>query len=157
MNISRLEARVKAINNANKYALEICPILQEFFRPYIGQKVEKADGSLLAKIADKMPSLANGNELRVYKHSSDYSLAWIIKTSENCEFNGTFHSCIYHETVVYVGKLDGSILKSISNPFSAKCDYSVEEVLKLREINYKAKETARLTESALYPFGEYDR
>lgn len=157
MQVSRLEARVKAVNKANKYATEIFPILQEFFRQYVGQKVEKADGQLLAKIVDKMPKFANGQGLRVYKYSSNYSLAWTVVASENCEFNGAYHSCVYHETTVYVGDLEESILKGLSNPFSAKYDYSVDEVVKLREKYQIAKKAASEAESALWPFGEYDR
>ena len=38
MNTERLIARVKAVNAAHQYAIELYPRLVDFFRPFVGQK-----------------------------------------------------------------------------------------------------------------------
>ncbi len=148
----KLTARVAAVNKANAYANELYVKLADYFRPLVGQKILKADGSLLAKIEKDLPEMASGNELHVYRHRSEYSLAWTVKT---CEFMPP-HGCMYHETTVYVADLKGQTLGELSRPFEARSDYTVEGIEKLREAYETAKKAADNARSALFPFGEYD-
>lgn len=73
---NELEAKVKSVNQAHKYANELRPILTELFRPLVGEKVEKADGQLLEKVKKLLPAFPCTPQLNVYKLASSYSLAW---------------------------------------------------------------------------------
>ena len=71
-----LDAKVKAVNKANAYATKLYPMLASVFKPLVGQKVLKADGSILAKYAKLMPDFLLAPEgIHVCQHMSKYSLA----------------------------------------------------------------------------------
>ena len=148
-----LKARVKAVNAANDYANKLYPQLVAIFEPLVGEQVLKADGTLLAKYQKLLPDFPSSNGLHVYKHSSDYSLAWCVKTCEQVEDHCT---CVYHEVTVYIGSLSGKTLKEIDRPFEGKTDYTVADVQAARERYKEAKKAADEAKSALFPFGEYD-
>lgn len=122
------------------------------FSPLVGQKILKADGSLLKKWQDALPTFEYSNELHVYRHTSNYSLAWTVKT---CEFMPP-GSCMYHETTVYIGELKGQTLEKLSRPFEARDDYTVEEIENKRAEFEAAKKAMEAARSKLYPFGEND-
>lgn len=63
---------------------------------------------------------------------------------------------MYHEVTVYVGTLDGGVLKDIT-PANFRTDYTPEEVEANRERYKAAKKAADEAQFYLYPFGEYDR
>lgn len=73
---AKLEARVKAVNEAHKYANELYGTLVAIFRPLVGQQIEKQGGDLLAKVKKLIPEPPHSANLRVWKTSSAYSLAW---------------------------------------------------------------------------------
>lgn len=149
-------AKVNAVNRANKYANYIYPLLREVFAPLVGQQVVKVNGDLLAKF-EKLVSLhtpKNSGGLQVYRHRSDYSLAWVVKT---CEMIQGTHSCVYHEVVVYIGNLRGQILTELCTPFQGRTDYTVSEVEENRKAYEAAKKAANEAQSKLWPFDEYDR
>ena len=148
-----LAAKVAAVNSANKYRNEIAEKWFAFFAPLDGQKVLKADGAFLQKIAESFPVLPNSPALSVYQHSSRYSLCWVVKA---CELYGE-HSCIYHESALYIANFDGAILKNMHTFEPARCDYTVAEVQNLRDNLRAARKALNHAESALGPFGEYDR
>ena len=107
MNTNRLAARVKAVNAANRMAGEVYDKLAAIFAPYVGCKIEKADGGLLAKVAKALPEFPYSNGLHVYKYASNYSLVWMVKACEVCD-----GIACYHEAGVYVGEMrDGVLLK----------------------------------------------
>ena len=154
MGVEHLAARVRGVNNANRYAVEVVyPQLVAVFTPLVGQKIEKVDGSLLAKYESLLPKFEDGNVLHVYRHRSNYSLAWVVKTCESVPP----HGCTYHETVVYIGEMSNGVLTKICDPLKAKCNYTVEEVVEARKVHEAAKKKASDALSALHPFGEYDR
>lgn len=145
-----LAARVKAVNRANAKAIQLYKQLAEFFAEYVGQKVVKADGDLLAKI--KLPKFENGNGLMIYRYPSHWCLKWVVKTCEIVDGIAYFH-----ETAVAVGILDGNILAKLCDPIEARTDYTVEEVQAIRRDFQSAEERLRELQSRLYPFGVYDR
>jgi hypothetical protein len=151
---ARLAARVRAINKANAYAIELYGQLAAVFAPLVGKEIQKNGGDLLAKVAKLMPVLPNRHDLMVYYHRSNFSLGWTVKTCEMIE--GT-HTCTYHETTVYIGELDGHTLTKLCDPFTARTDYSEAEVRANRKAYEDAKKIADDLHSKLYPFGEYDR
>lgn len=153
-----LAAKVAVVNNANKYALELYPSLRAIFEPFLGQKIEKADGTLLKKIAELIPDHICNTSIHVYRHTSDYSLAWVVKTNESYPNNrGDCHLAVYHETVVYVGHMRSGFLEKFYDAPGFRHDYTVEEIIAKREEYKIAKGIADKCLSALFPFGEYDR
>ncbi len=158
---AQLKARIIARNRANEVANEVYRELVEIFRPLVGEKVLKADGQFLAKIAKLLPdwnarydTASDKSTVQVYRYSSDYSVVFVVKT---CQSNGE-GGCAYEECSVYVADLNGtSVGEKISDPPNARTDFTVDEVLRLRA-NYAVKKVAADNAlSALFPFGENDR
>lgn len=151
----KLIAKVKAVNKANDYANQLYVQLVAIFQPLVGQQILKVHGDLLLKIEKMLPVFKNSNGLRVYRSRSDYSLIWTVNANEReCPDGGTQ----YHEVSVYVGKLDHGTLTDVydSGP-GGRRDYTPEEVKDKRETYKAAKEIADKANSALHPFGEYER
>ena len=150
-----LEAKVGAVNRANDAANRWGPVLRESVRPFVGAQVVKKAGGLLDKVKKALPTLPNDAWLQVYRHVSDYSLAWTFKS---CVMIGETHGCLYHEVTVYVGKLSHGVLTELeSSEFKGRTDYTVDEVLQKRAAYESAKKAADDARSNLHPFGEYDR
>lgn len=152
-----LAARVRIVNRAHETANQLARVLKERFAPLVGKKIEKAGGQILEKYKGLLPEFPHDHNLMVYKHTSNYSLAWTVKTSETVPMVGVGHA-YYYEVTFYVGDLQGDTLKNIAtHETNFRTDFTAEEVEKNREafkVAQKAFEDAR---SALYPFGEYDR
>lgn len=156
-----LEARVKATNLVHEWANKIEPILKARFLPLVGQKILKADGSMMAKYAE----LANVSALqpdkmhRICRETrSSYSLAWCLDVCVSVE---GFEGCIYEKQMVYVGQIKGSTLESVYPAKLAsethRTNYSADEVTALRAEYERLNKIAKDAQSALLPFGEYDR
>lgn len=151
MRTDRLIPKVAAVNKANAYALELYKKLVPIFEPLVGSMIEKKDGSLLAKVEKLLPEFKFTPQLHVYKHRSDYSLAWCVKTCEVVAGCAT-----YHEVTVYIGDMSNGVLTKITPPAERRTDYTVEEIVKKREAYEKAKKIADDAKGELFPFGEYD-
>lgn len=148
--IDRIALKVLAVNATNKLALEFYPKLAAAFRPLIGKKILKADGTFLEKYKGLLPELPNTPSMRVYRYSSDYSLIW---RAECTAWVGNNHSS--HTVSMYIGELTGDILKEIV-PFveDRRTDWTTEEVVKMvedMEVKRQAYEDAR---SPCYLFDE---
>ncbi len=156
--MSKLSARVKAVNNVNAAACSIFPLIAAALMPFIGKKVLKVDGSLVEKVKNQIaPLLPSTPSLSSFRNHLNNSLSWTIKTSETID-----GIAMYAEAAIYVGEVEDGILKSIytDSPFATgnvKTDYTVEDIMAKREACRLAKEAAREAEAALGPFGEYDR
>lgn len=147
-----LIAKVAAVNRANKYATQLFGELTEGFAPLVGQKILKADGTLLAKYVPLWP-LVTDDQILVYRLDSEYSLGWVVKSHEDI-----LGSCVYHSTTIYVGDMSGQTLKNMAvNPFEGRFDFTVEEIIEKRAAYASAKKVADSFQTALYPFGEFDR
>ena len=150
-----LAAKVAAVNMANEYANELRPILLAAFAPYVGQKITKNDGTLLEKVKKTLPEMPSHAGLSVFRRNDSYCLVYTVKT---CIGYGE-HSCVYHEASLYLYRFNGATL----TPWDGcqwenlRTNYNEAEVLELRAKNDEAKRAARAAESALYPFGEWDR
>jgi hypothetical protein len=150
---ARLQAKVAAVNNAFTHAAEWHPKLSEVFKPFVGQKLEKADGQFLAKIQKLVPGLPNSVRFSVYRHISNYSLAYVVKT---CEMVPEEHGCEYFEVVMYVGKMQNGVLTALEPAPNGRTDWTAEEVKEKQATLRKAKEMVSTAQGELYPFGEYD-
>jgi len=152
----RLEAKVKAVNNCHTYAMELYDKLVPVFTPLVGQKILKADGSLLAKVEKLLPQLESHPVVHIWRNPSNYTLNWTVKT---CELFGhkDIASCTYYETSVYVGGLvHGDTLKDITAKQDLRNDYVAEVIQWHREVFKEAQKKADEAKSALWPFGESD-
>ena len=148
-----LKARVAAVNRGNDYANKLYRELTNIFRPLVGQKILKADGTLLAKYQPLLPHFPSTPQLHVYRHTSEYSLAWSVKTCESLPP----HSCMYHTATVYIGDLSGDKLEKLSvNPFEGRTDFTAAEIESKRADYEAAKRIADNARNALWPFGEND-
>lgn len=154
-----LAARIQAVNAANDYANTLFEPLAEIFKPLIGQKVFKVDNEWMEKYKSKLPTFAkrwNGVDIHVYRASSRYSLGWTVKACASIEGG---YGCVYHETSVYVANIDGQILTSMypGDAPKYKTDYTAADITAKRQEYKRLKKIADDAQSALHPFGEYDR
>lgn len=151
---TELEARVLAVNNANREAVRLYPILRAIFEPLVGQTLLKADGSFLAKIAKQLPIFSKTPKLSVYWHRE--SLAWGVKTCQTFMAPSWDEVTMtaYYEAQVNVGRLRQGILESISEPVELRTDYAVDNVMQARDRYKLVKALADQAYAELAPFGE---
>ncbi|MAG28105.1 hypothetical protein CMI47_21475 [Candidatus Pacearchaeota archaeon] len=158
---AQLAARIVARNRANEVANQLYAEIIGIFRPLVGQKIVKVDGSLLGKIKDQLPKWDFPDDkfpkptVMVYKGSSTYTLSFTVKTCAQVIGEGC---CTYEECTVYVCDLDGqNVGERIYDPPNARTDFTADEVNRLREEYKTKKKAADEAHSALHPFGEIDR
>lgn len=146
-----LASKVKAVNKANAYANQVHDILTEVFRPFVGQKIIKVDGDLMARVKDYVPPLQYDAGLRCWKKHSDYSLSWGVDANisygNGCEYSG--------EVVVYIGRLEGQTLVELTPNEKRRTDWTVEEVREKRKAYEELKAAADSAFNAISPFGLY--
>lgn len=155
-----LNCVVEAINAVNRYANELTPILHDFFRPHVGEKILKADGTFLAriqKVLPKFPTIVLPNiEFSTYRQSSAYTLGWSVKA---CRLRVTEFSCLYRETTVYVGDLKGDTLECLNlKGLEAvrRTDYTVADIQASIDAYRVAQKAADALRDAIpYQFTEY--
>lgn len=150
-----LAAKVEAQNKAHQIALDIYPQLVAIFSPLVGQTIYKQDG-LLAKIANQLPQFVNTPQEMVIFRSSQYSLAWKIRTTAPTGGSGVGESCVYREVILYIGDVRDCILTGIVARPSLRTDYTVEEIEQKRATYRAMKEAANHAFAELYPFEDFD-
>jgi len=151
---SLLQARVIARNRANAIANDLQPKLIDVFRPLLGEKILKQDGGLMTKVAKLLPEFPKEQGVRVWHHSSTYSLAWCTDVCQHVE---GAESCIYEERHFYIGTIDGAYLTELSELVEFRTDYTVEEITELRKTFKQKEKEYEAAKGKLYPFGEGDR
>ena len=160
-----LAAKVAAVNAANTEAKRLYPLLVETLKPFYGQKVIKVDGTLLASVAKVLPEMPSyqttGNRINCYRNNSSYSVGFVIRVSELYTARD-YTSQSSHEVFLYICDLKGQVAAPVTGSggewvLTARTDYTEGEVCELREAYKVAKEAADKAQSALHPFGEYDR
>lgn len=161
-------AKVAAVNNAHAYGAKLYAVLAEFFRPYVGQKIENADGSIPVRIKKLMPAFPDADlpeyRLMVHRHLSNYSLAWTIRTCEQSPppswsnpALGAYPTSHSYDVTVYVGNMRNGVLSDIYKAPDHRWDYTPEGVLAARQALRAAQEKVSEAKAALWPFGEsYD-
>jgi len=151
-----LECRVAARNNANAYAAEIYPKLVAVFASLVGQKLFKANCNLFEKIQKSLPDLRCDSVrpgLHVFRNSDSYSLSWTVRGCESIDGNGNRSE----EVTLYIGKLDAVGKLTEICPAPVFPVYTANDIEAKRAVYQQAKVAAQHAESALFPFGEYDR
>lgn len=158
----RTKLKVDAVNAVHKYAMELYPKLVEIFKPYVGQKILKVDGSLLAKfkpLVDALDLPCNG-KTHVYRQHSDYVLSWEAKMTFFAPNTENPHYSDHHQSEtqsVRIGELKNGVLEKIYPAPVLRTDYTVAEIEQKRQAYREAKKLADEAHSQLYPFGEYER
>lgn len=147
-----LKAKVEARNVVNAEHNRLLPILAAAFKPFVGQKILKVDGSLLAKFENLVPQ-TGGKIFSAFKQNSNYTLSFVLRSCVNDSVGG----CAYDQATVYVGNICGGTLESLIDPQPLRADYTVEDVLKARQALKEAKQAVDRANSNLAGFGEYDR
>lgn len=151
---SKLEAKVAAVNKAHEYASKLYDDIAPIFKEYVGQKIYKADGQLLTKIASKIPELPNKDALRSYFRGSAYSLMFMICTCEYYNRNDGYSSNESYEIGVYIGEITHGVLVKLNDRPNHKCDYNAKEIEQQRETARIAKKAYENAKEGLYLFGE---
>jgi hypothetical protein len=147
--MSKLEAKVAAVNRCHEYAAQLYAKLTQFFKEYEGQKVVKVDGCLLAKIADKLGEIEKPLGINAWRKHCSFSLTYGVSASVTS--NGI---AMYHETSFSVGQVDNQVLTKVyDRPYNLRTDYTVEEVLAKREAYKQARIQADNCLSDLRDFG----
>lgn len=156
--MTRLEARVKAVNKSHAYAIKLHEALSEFFKGYVGKKITKADKRLLKRIEDAMPDFPQEDGVHVYFNESDYFLAWGVRAWETYPDprDPEHPRSMSEETSVYVGRMRNGTLVEMSPTPDLRTDYTVEEVNEKRAAFKQARDAFDEARSALRPFGEHD-
>ena len=130
MRNEHIEAKVKARNRLNKEIFNIVPAVFAALAPFVGQKIELANGGLTNKVTKALPVLPNTTRLHAhYSTGHGYSLTVTIRTCEN-----TSSFCEYTETVIYLGDLSNGVLTRIfeqPNPKDYPTQFSTDTVLSL--------------------------
>src|SRR5262245_42728896 len=155
---TKLEAKVAAVNRANAYANELAPRLRAAFEPFLGQKIFTAAGPLMKSVkqvvdALNLPSNMSNRSLNVYRYNignTIYSVCYVVQANEP-------EPGASHEVSVYVGEVSDGVLTKMMNGEAFRTDYTAANVQAARDTYQAAKKAASAAESALHPFGEYDR
>lgn len=167
-----LAAKVAAVNLCHTLANQYGAILRDFFRPYVGQKVLKTDGSFLESFKKQLPELPSWQTNRAINVNlttgGGYSIRLDIRVSQGyTDFRGNY-STLNYETSVYIADLTsvgthdfnapkqyvGAIYDSALN---YQTDYKAEQIIQLRKCLEDAEKVVSDLKSKLHSFGTYDR
>ena len=147
----KLRAMVEATNRANAEANKIRVILRSHFAQFVGKKIYKQGGDLMANVAVHMPLLSNSHSLHVYRDRSDYALNFVVKAAVDLPDN----SCVYYNARICVGEVSSGVLSKLHDIVDLRTDYTFEEIKQKREEIVAAKKVYDAAKSALYPFEEF--
>lgn len=157
-----LAAHIEARNFINKKHNDFHPLAMAAMAPFVGQKICKADGSLLAKVekclADFVPLVLTEGWQAYYSTGHGYNLTLNLKAWRQVQKAGEKYSVsCYEETALYIAHLQNGILTSLySDLDKRRTDFTEAEIAKARLEVDKRKEQLREAQSKLAQFGEYD-
>ncbi len=157
---AHLNAKIRAANRVFKRCNELHTVLAEFFRSYVGKVITKNDGSLLAKVAEKMPKFGGADDIRIIRTRSNYMLGWDVDDSEQVVGDC---GCLYFRTSFNVGIFgdahngESNVLKELVGPPKFRDDWTAEEITAARDEAKRLQRLADEAKSKYNHFGEYDR
>lgn len=164
--MNKLEASVFATNKAHEEGIKLYNLLAPIFRPLVGTKILKADGSFTQKVEKLIPKLPYQYPLHITINSRQYDISYTVRYFANYsrerydrweDKDVVEEASLSRDTTIYIGKLDGAVLTEIWDSPNRRTDYTVEEVLANRAAFKAAEEVYNAAKSALGLFGEYDR
>lgn len=156
MDNNKINAKINARNKANEVANRVYEELIPVFRPLMGKKVCKVDGTFLKKVANQLPNWEKKHALITYPwtihhSSSDYYVMFNVSVSE--PVTGWGH--LYEDASVYICRInEGKEVIEICDPPNRRSDYSFDEIKSLIEDYEQKREAANEARSALHPFGD---
>lgn len=121
--MKNLKLKVEAVNKAGEIANRLYDDMVAMFTPLVGQKIFKADGSFMAKIAKNLPTMPNTPDICIYNHNSEYSLAWSVSVTVWND-NGSERQ----DETVYIGNIRNGVLTGTIQKHVRRTDRTVEEV-----------------------------
>ena len=146
-----LALQVQTRNEANAFANELGGIFTEFFKPYVGEKIIKADGNLIAKIVKTIPALGKPG-IRWRFDFSRYSVGVTLDVMHT--HNGITN--YINASFLLLDITEGTLVK-VYEFEPLKADYSAEFVNeKLAELK-RAEEVLRNIRRELGPFAPPSR
>lgn len=158
---SELESKVKIVNAVNIVANNLQLLLQRFFMSYMGQKIFKADGSLLQKI-EKHPELllisnCSGSNEPLFKRSdevitilhkrSEYMLSYEVHGYVKHQMNG-----IYHSRIVMIADVSDGVLVNMRKLSEYPVNINVKDIEVKKQELEKLKEKVEELEQELRDF-----
>jgi hypothetical protein len=150
--LEKLKAHIQAVNLCNDYCNYLYDTLSEFFKPYIGKKILKADNSILVKVKEKIPYLKEVKGIFCFENSNNYHLSWSVQSCINVP-SGNHSIAVYHNVTVYIGNIEKyEFLGSLLNYTKLKTDYNYDDVV--NEIE-KTKKLKNEYENQLRGLGEF--
>lgn len=145
MNTQKLKLQIESVNRVNAVAGQYFDDYMKIFGSLVGQKVLKADGTILEKYSKLLPK-NDLPKITSYKLSGNYSLAWVIKT-----FSQSDNDCVYYEIAIYIGDLDNGILTNLYEKQEYK-QFDYDDLVKKIQSATDAKIFAEKLRSAVFPF-----
>jgi len=151
--MDRLEAKIKAVNAANKVAVDLSKTLLEIFTPLVGEQVLKTTAPVLLKKIEKLvPEFINGYKLdgctvNIYKDVNEYHLCWVVKTC--CNYEGIAE---YHQEYVIVGDIKKCVLTSVHRLKESVPEFTADFVREQFKQIESLKDQLREVEFTIYPF-----
>lgn len=119
-----LNNKIHKVNQVRKVLNKYVPLVLNELRPFIGQKIIKADDYTVKKFSDKTGFLVDARKYfkikpiegfdrasisNIYVNTTKYS----IQVKVSVSFQDSDHSCNYEDKVIYIG----DIKQSFSNVF----------------------------------------
>lgn len=151
-----LAAHIAARNFINQKHNDFHPLVMAAMAPFVGQKVCKADGSLLAKVEKCLPPIAITEGWQAYYSTGHgYSLTLNLKAWRQVQKAGEKYSVsCYEETALYIANLQNGILISLySDLDKRRTDFTEAEIMQARLEVSRRKEQLSEAESKLFQFG----
>ncbi len=154
--MTKLESKVAVKNRSNKLAMELYDKLAPIFAPYVGKKIEIANGGLIAKLKNEIqPAIEDffrlNHPCQVYQDQSRYCIRYVVRV-----WDSSSGSTFYGETSVNICNTDGGEMKEIYGSVLMVTDFKAEDIQKARDDVRKAREVLQSAESRLCYFGEHD-
>ena len=145
--------KVAAVNFVNATANSVYDELVNVFRPLVGTKIVKwKDRKLKEEVKELVPDIVNEScMIEVFVSHKEYNLfelnylvrAWPSSTLRIC-----------HSTIVCIGHIEGAVLKEIHEQHEIlRTDYTIEELLRWREIHKRAPQEYRESKKWIETFG----
>lgn len=149
-----LDAKVAARNEVNIVAMALYDKLRPIFEPYLGKKVENADGTLVAKLREKVKEVSDqfSGHPYFYRGNSRYSIYFTVKSCKSDQKH-----CSYMEESVYICEIstDG-IMTKIMEPCKRVTNYTAAEIEAIRLEITEAQRVLSNAQSRLGYFGTHD-
>lgn len=147
--IHDLKAYIVATNKANQYANELYEQLAPIFTPLVGLKIEKVNGSLLEKYKTLLPQFPNTPSFRIFRHFSEYNLAWNVEVME--KGNNSWETAT---DILYLADIKNHVLTRLYEHPQLRTNYTYEEIQHKQEIYKQLKKDLQQAKQDLYPFPE---